>query len=289
MRDDSVTAEMLEQAEGLIVSGEPSQAHGLLAAAASDIEEYAARNCQATEDEQWFCFRTAFELLAYRRVEGDRRELHVVEEPFDRVYADLALCEVRMGDADAAIEALKQAVRWNPMECSYRLDLAELFRHVGNEQEWLGLSFSVFERASVAAHLVRAFLAFAVYFGQAGLPRVQAACLKSARRILPEDGSVASAVELAAGTEADPDGLSDEEASALLAEQGLPEGASTDLTVCLLMCASDAAQAGDKALATELTVRAYNLVGAPAAEALIALIREGDEELRKEREHGSEA
>jgi hypothetical protein len=50
------------------------------------------------------------------------------------------------------------------------------------------------------------------------------------------------------------------------------------------MCATDAAAVGDRHLATELTVRARDLVGEPAAMALIKLIREGDKELREQGE-----
>ena len=74
-----------------------------------------------------------------------------------------------------------------------------------------------------------------------------------------------------------------------LAEAGIPSGASTDLVVCMLMCATDAARNGDARLATDLTVRAYGLVGAPAAEALIALIREGDAALERGRGDGGAA
>jgi hypothetical protein len=43
------------------------------------------------------------------------------------------------------------------------------------------------------------------------------------------------------------------------------------------MCATDAAAAGDRNLATELTLRARDLVGEAACMTLVALIREADE------------
>ena len=45
------------------------------------------------------------------------------------------------------------------------------------------------------------------------------------------------------------------------------------------MCATDAAREGDVNEATQLTVRARDLVGEDACRALIALIRESDAEL----------
>ena len=42
------------------------------------------------------------------------------------------------------------------------------------------------------------------------------------------------------------------------------------------MCATDAAELGERELATNLTIRARDLVGEDAAMALLALIREGD-------------
>ena len=75
------------------------------------------------------------------------------------------------GDTHLAIEALKQAVRWNPMACEHRLNLAELCRDVGDISEYLALSHSVLIRASEPSHLIRAFLSFAEYFQASGKSR----------------------------------------------------------------------------------------------------------------------
>ncbi len=275
---ESLTSEVLVQAESLLVAQQIDAATSLLLSCAEDIEEYVDRNCPTSDELQWFCFSTPFELLAYKKVENDKREIRVITEPFDRVYADLAYAYIHTQDIPAAIEALKQAVRWNPMECAYRLDLAELFRLSGDEQEYLALSYSCFERASEATHLIRAYTNFAAYYGRAQQYKLQAACLRCAQRFEIEDANLQAALQLAQGTEADPDTLNDDEVAELLAREGLPEGANAELVVCLLMCATDAAQAHNNELATILTVRAYNLVGAKAAEALLALIRESDEE-----------
>ena len=71
--------------------------------------------------------------------------------------------------------------------------------------------------------------------------------------------------------------VDDAEMSELLAAEGLPDGANAEIAVCLLMCAGDAAEAGARDVATNLTLRARDLVGEPAAKALLELIRETDE------------
>jgi tetratricopeptide (TPR) repeat protein len=211
-------------------------------------------------------------------VERDPRELRDVGEPLDRLYADLALANVHCGDYESAVVALRQAVRWNPMGCEHRLNLADLCRVAGDMREYLALSFSVFERASEASHLVRAFVNFAEYFVAAEMPRAAAAALRVARRIDPDDRSLAASLEHAAGTEADPDTLTDEEATQALEAEGLPDGANAEVAICLLMCASDAAAMGQRDVATNLTIRARDLVGEKAAKALLSLIHEGDED-----------
>ena len=65
--------------------------------------------------------------------------------------------------------------------------------------------------------------------------------------------------------------------SELLAAEGLPDGANAEIAVCLLMCAGDAATAGARDVAANLTLRARDLVGEPAAKALLELIHETDE------------
>ena len=275
---DSFLLGEVERAEALLAEGEDEQAVLVLAALAEDAEEYVARNCPTTNELQWFSFPSIFERLCYRRVEDDPRELRDVGEPFDRLYADLGLALVRRGDYERATESLKRAVRWNPMGCGYRLDLAELFRTNGDVREWIALSFSVFERASDVRHLARAYANFALYFGQTGQPRLQAAALRCGNRLQTNDPVLAELTELASGTDADPEALTDEEASAALEAEGIPSGANAEVAICLLMCASDAAASGDRALATNLTLRARDLVGAKAAQALMALINEDDDD-----------
>lgn len=266
----------LVRAESLLVEGENEAAEQLLSRLAEDAEEYVDRNCPTTDEVQWFSFPTLFERLAYRRVENDPRELRDFGEPLDRLYADLALANVRLGDYERASAALRQAVRWNPMGCGYRLDLAGLYLTNGDVNEYLALTYSVFERASEARHLVRAFLNFAGWFAQSGQARQAAAALRCARKFDIPDTALEDALGEAAGTDHDPDSLSDAEASQVLSAEGLPDGANAEVAVCLLMCATDAANAGMRELATTLTIRARDLVGAPAAAALIELIHEAD-------------
>ncbi len=270
--------EEIERAEGLLLQDQAEQAEELLSRLADDAEAYVDANCPTTDELQWFSFPSLFERLAYRRVEGDPRELREVGEPLDRLYSDLALARAHLGDYDGAAAALKAAVRWNPMDCASRLNLADLFRVSGDVQEYLALTYSVFERASEAAHLARAFVNFAGWFGASEKPRAAAAALRAARNLDVRDSSIAAALDQAAGTDHDPDLVSDSEATELLAAEGLPDGANAEVAVCLLMCATDAASAGARDVATNLTLRARDLVGEPAARALLDLIREGDED-----------
>ena len=275
MTNTTLSDELL-RAESALVQGEDELARDLLLRLAEDAEEYVDRNCPTTEDVQWFSFPTLFERLCYRRVENDPRELRDVGEPLDRLYGDLALAQVRLGEYDLAIEALKRAVRWNPMGCGYRLDLADLFLVNGDVRECLGLAYSVFERTSDARHLARAYLTFARWFEQTGNERAAAAALYVAQKLDVRDSAVDAALEQARETSFDPAMLDDEQAHDVLEAEGLPDGANAEVAICLLMCAQDAANAGDRNVATELTLRARDLVGEQAAMALLALIHEGD-------------
>ena len=278
MNERTNMTDELDAAEGLIAGGQADLAVELLERLAADAEEYVDRNCPTTDEVQWFSFPTIFERLCYRRVEKDPRELRDLGEPLDRLYADLAFALVNEGDYAAATEALRQAVRWNPMGCGYRLDLAELYRTNGDVDEYLALTFSVFERASDVRHLVRAFCNFARHFMDTGADSAAAAALRCARRLDWPDVVLEDLLERAKGTRADPDSLSDEQASSVLAENDLPDGANAEVALCMLMCATDSATSGDRTLATALTVRARDLVGAPAVKALLELIRSTDAE-----------
>lgn len=280
--DQTTLTEELERAEGLLLQGEDETAERMLSRLADDAEAYVDANCPTTDELQWFSFPTLFERLAYRRVERDPRELRDVGEPLSRLYADLGLARAHLEDYAGAAAALRAAARWDPMDCAARLNLADLYRLDGNVQEYLALTYSVFERASDARHLARAFVNFAGWLAGEGKPRAAAAALRAARNLDVRDAALAAALDQAAGTDRDPDQVSDPEASELLAAEGLPDGANAEIAVCLLMCATDAAAAGARDEAATLTLRARDLVGEPAAKALLELIRESDEDLAAE-------
>ena len=271
--------EELERAEGLLLQGEGELAERLLAHLADDAEAYVDANCPTTDELQWFAFPTLFDRLAYRRVEGDPRELRDVGEPLSRLYADLGLARVHLEDYDGAAAALRSAIRWNPMDCAARLNLADLCRASGDVQEYLALTYSVFERASEAAHLARAFANFAGWFQAGEKSRAAAAALRAARNLDVRDGVLAAALDQATGTDHDPDLVTDAEMTDLLAAEGLPDGANAEIAVCLLMCAGDAAEAGARDVAANLVLRARDLVGEAAAKALLELIHETDAEV----------
>lgn len=279
MRDTQTELDdALTQAEGYLVQGEDEAAAELLRRLAEDAEEYVDKNCTATDAVQWFSFPTEFEKLAYRRIEGDPRELRDVDEPLDRLYADLALASVHVGDYDEAKSALKAAIRWNPMDCGSRLNLADLYKLDGDMEEYLGLSFSVFERASDPRHLARAYVNFSAWFQVSEKPQVAVACLRAALALDVRDGALDAAVDQASGTDRDPAGVSDDEAGGLLEAEGLPRGASAEIAACLLICASNAARAGQKHDATAYTLRARDLVGEPAAMSLLRAIQAAEAE-----------
>lgn len=279
MRDTQTELDdALTQAEGYLVQGEDEAAAELLRRLAEDAEEYVDKNCTATDAVQWFSFPTEFEKLAYRRIEGDPRELRDVGEPLDRLYADLALASVHVGDYDEAKSALKAAIRWNPMDCGSRLNLADLYKLDGDMEEYLGLSFSVFERASDPRHLARAYVNFSAWFQVSEKPQVAAACLRAALALDVRDGALDAAVDQASGTDRDPAGVADDEAGGLLEAEGLPRGASAEIAACLLICASNAARAGQKHDATAYTLRARDLVGEPAAMSLLRAIQAAEAE-----------
>lgn len=277
-----VEARDIEYAEDLLAAGELDHAMTVLEPLAEQAGEYADAVCQNTEARQWFSFADAFERLAYRGVERDPRELTQIEAPFDRLYAALAYVYIQRQDLEAARDALMQAVRWNPMNCAHRLNLAEVFRALGNTQEWTALSASVLDRASTPQALARAYANLGQFFAEEGNLRAAEGCRRAALRACDDDPA---ATALAARLdEAHPELAeeADEQVDAELAAQGLASGANAEIAVCLLMCATDAAAAGDRNEATRLTLRARDLVGAPACEALIQLIHESDAELAHE-------
>lgn len=279
----------IAQAEAYLAAGDLAQATPLLERLVELAEEYIDAECRTTDEVQYFSFADAFERLAYRRIERDPRALVQIDVPFDRLYAALAFAYICQQDYVSARNALSQAVRWNPMNCAYRLDLAELFRALDDTQEWAALSHSVIERASDARSAARAYANLGEFFLDAHNALAASGCMRIAKRLAPQDARVEALVDRMATERAEAAEATDEEAFAELATQGVDANPSAEIAICLLMCASDAAAAGDRNEATQLTVRARGLIGDEACRALVKLIRESDAELAAERADGAGA
>ena len=184
-----------------------------------------------------------------------------------------------------------QAVRWDPMNCNYRLDLAELFRALEDKQEWASLSFSVAgacKRWQVRRPRLRQ--SRSVLLGARDRERFAAVgCARLALRLAPNDAHTTRLLNKIHTTYPDAADESDDHVMGELALQGVPTSPSAEIAICLIMCATDAASDGDKQEATRLTVRARDLVGEEACAAIIKLVRESDAELNAERKAKREA
>ena len=273
-----ISEQDIEYAETYLAAGDISTASQMLERYLELAEEYIAEECQATDEVQYFSFQDSFERLCYARVEHDPRRIVAVPAPFDRLYSDVAYVCIQQQDYERARDALVQAVRWNPMNCKYRLDLAEIFRALGDIQEWAALSNSVLERASDGRVAARAYSNLGQLFIDQDKAVAASGCARLAVRLAPADARTVALMDRLAKEHPEVAKDSDDHVMGELSIQGIPTSPSADVAICLLICASDAAMAGDRARAAEYTARANGLIGKEACSALIKMIREADNE-----------
>lgn len=273
-----ISEQDIEYAETYLAAGDISTASQMLERYLELVEDYIAEMCQATDEVQYFSFQDSFERLCYARVEHDPRRIVAVPAPFDRLYSDVAYVCIQQQDYERARDALVQAVRWNPMNCKYRLDLAEIFRALGDIQEWAALSNSVLERASDGRVAARAYSNLGQLFIDQDNAVAASGCARLAVRLAPADARTVVLMDRLAKEHPEVAKDSDDHVLGELSIQGIPTSPSADVAICLLICASDAATAGDRAQAAEYTARANGLIGKEACSALIKMIRETDNE-----------
>ena len=273
------TMEQLARIEAFLADDRRAEILPALEGLVADMEAYIDENCVTTDAVQYFSFSSQFENLTYRRVEDDPRKIVVTELPFDRAYADYAFCLLGVHDNEKAAEALKQAVRWNPMNCAHRLDLAVVLANLGDYEEYLKLSYSVFARASKSSHLVRAYLNFADYFVRCEQFETAAACVKCALRLNPDDKrAVNMASDLVLKHQCDPRAQTDELTESLLDAQGIPEGANVEVVLSALLLADIAGATGDMQTCQDMAQLSVDLVGQKKAMALAQIVREQGEQ-----------
>lgn len=273
-----ISEQDIEYAETYLAAGDFSTASQMLERYLELVEDYIAEMCQATDEVQYFSFQDSFERLCYARVEHDPRRIVAVAAPFDRLYSDVAYVCIQQQDYERARDALVQAVRWNPMNCKYRLDLAEIFRALGDIQEWAALSNSVLERASDGRVAARAYSNLGQLFIDQDNAVAASGCARLAVRLAPADARTVALMDRLAKEHPEVSKDSDDHVMGELSIQGIPTSPSADVAICLLICASDAATAGDRAQAAKYTARANGLIGKEACSALIKMIREADNE-----------
>lgn len=273
-----ISEQDIEYAETYLAAGDISTASQMLERYLELVEDYIVEMCQATDEVQYFSFQDSFERLCYARVEHDPRRIVAVPAPFDRLYSDVAYVCIQQQDYERARDALIQAVRWNPMNCKYRLDLAEIFRALGDIQEWAALSNSVLERASDGRVAARAYSNLGQLFIDQDNAVAASGCARLAVRLAPADARTVALMDRLAKEHPEVAKDSDDHVLGELSIQGIPTSPSADVAICLLICASDAAAAGDRARAAEYTARANGLIGKEACSALIKMIREADNE-----------
>lgn len=273
-----ISEQDIEYAETYLAAGDISTASQMLERYLELVEDYIAEMCQATDEVQYFSFQDSFERLCYARVEHDPRRIVAVPAPFDRLYSDVAYVCIQQQDYERARDALVQAVRWNPMNCKYRLDLAEIFRALGDIQEWAALSNSVLERASDGRVAARAYSNLGQLFIDQDNAVAASGCARLAVRLAPADARTVALMDRLAKEHPEVAKDSDDHVMGELSIQGIPTSPSADVAICLLICASGAATAGDRAQAAKYTARANGLIGKEACSALIKMIHEADNE-----------
>ncbi|MBM7000515.1 hypothetical protein I3I95_10390 [bacterium] len=273
------TDEQLDRAEAYLAAEKYDEIRPALEGLVADAQTYIDETYEPDDKTQWFSFANQFELLTYKRVEQDPRELKPAARPFDRAFADLAFCEMQMEDFEPAAEHLKQAVRWNPMNCAHRLNLAVALGNCGDLEESLRMTYSVFARASHSSHLVRAYTNFADYFVRCEQYETAAACVKCGLRMHPDDHRLNNmATELALKHQTNPNEQTDELTESLLDAQGIPQTANVEVVLSALLLADIAAAREDMQTCQDMAQVAVDLVGQERATALAQMVREAGED-----------
>lgn len=260
-RANSPLEEELNSAQSLLVQGEYDYALDILRRAADEVESFVDANMHTTSSEQWFSFEHYFEKLSYVRIEADPRRLHDVQEPYAKLYNHLALAYAYTDNKDMFREALKQAIRWNPMDVSARLSLADVYRTQGNYEEFMALSVSALVRASRVEDLAHAFMNTGVYFHAQMEDDTASAAMHMAKKLDAQLSFVDAMISEVQQTKLDADRFTDEEAANLLSDAGLIFGANPEVMISLLTEAQLAGAQGLKNDAARLILRSVHAIG----------------------------
>ena len=119
---------------------------------------------QPQEGTLYFSFETMLQLFLYHRLYQPQKPVLPCELPFSQLYRGKGRLLLETGDAAQGEVALREALRWNPVDPEIVFELAEAFKLQKKLSAYLAKTRRAFDLAVTKEQLARCYRNWGYYF-----------------------------------------------------------------------------------------------------------------------------
>lgn len=178
----------------------------------------------------YFDFDELFEMLLYSFRYKPKKEIRRAEMPLSEVYYLYGAILVELQQFEAAKNALKKALRWNPMSCRNNFEYAEVFKMTGDYETFFKLTLDIFKMSFNKLDIARCYRNLGFYFIEKNQYDKATACYYMSSSFEPDSKQAMSELYyISTKTGKNPSNPSLNELQQYAEEYGFPIGADEDV------------------------------------------------------------
>ena len=174
----------LDEARFNIYKGDFKRAQTIMEDLIRKIEELNAY--QDGIASEYHTFNEPFEDVLYRFRYEPEKDLRQADIPYSEIYLLYGTILVELQDFEKAKAILKTALRWNPIAAPINFEYAEIFKMIGDYEEFFRLTVDAFKLAYRATDIARCYRNLGFYFIEKELYQEAAGCYFMSTLFEPE-------------------------------------------------------------------------------------------------------
>ena len=130
---ESGTDSILQEAHFNLTQGQAMKSLELLEPLIEQYDDLIEKGWNENDSESvYFDFGAPIEEIIWKAHSDEKRDVRKTTEPFFRAYLLYGSCLYELHQHEKAIEALKQACRWNPASACVYFEIGENYKQLGN-------------------------------------------------------------------------------------------------------------------------------------------------------------
>lgn len=177
----------------------------------------------------YFTFDSFFEEILYAEINKPQKEIRKAEFPFAAIYLNYGSLLFELGRYDEAHEALKKALRWNPVSINVRSEYMETLKAKKDLDSYVKMAKESFKYAYKPKDLARCYRNMGWYYIEKEMYSEAVAVYDNSLRFEPDNKAATSELYYIIQTAPDTKQMNYEDFKEFSAKEGFPTEADMDV------------------------------------------------------------